>query len=176
MDDFTIRPGDYFLTQITGFGGFLIRIAQAFAGDASRYTHAGIFLDDGTIIEAMPGGARIVSNKATLSRRPLAISQFELTDEQRALIVKNARTYKGVPYSFLDYLCLGLDAVRIRPKRLRSRIHGSGNMICSQLVDRIYNVSGIQLFDDGRDSGDVTPGDLAHIGTIFHATIGPKPR
>lgn len=173
MDDYTIKPGDYFLTQISGFGGTLIRIAQAFAGDASRYTHAGIFLDDGTIIEAMPGGARIVSNEATLRRRPLAISQFDIDEDARARIVEIARGYKGVPYNFADYLTIGLDSIGIRPKWLRNKIHSSKSMICSQLVDKIYSVAGVKLFDDGRDPGDVTPGDLAHVGTIFHVTKTP---
>ena len=33
-------------------------------------------------------------------------------------------------------------------------------MICSQLVDEAYARAGVQLFDDGRLPGDVTPADL----------------
>jgi uncharacterized protein YycO len=167
------RPGDYFLTQIKGLGGFFIRVAQLLTGDASRYTHAGILLDDGTIIEAQPGGARIVPLSEVGGDMPLAFSRFTLTDEQRAGIVASARSYEGVPYSFLDYLSLALLTFGIKPKRLRKYIHESGHMICSQLVDKAYLVNGVHLFDDGRLSGDVTPGDLAHVGTIYHAYTGP---
>jgi hypothetical protein len=34
-------------------------------------------------------------------------------------------------------------------------------MICSQLVDRCYDIAGVHLFDDGRKPGDVSPGDLS---------------
>jgi hypothetical protein len=36
-------------------------------------------------------------------------------------------------------------------------------MICSQLVDEAYLRAGVHLFDDGRDPGDVTPGDLLYV-------------
>lgn len=173
MENYTPKPGDFFLCQISGFGGFLIRAAQAISGDASRYTHAGIILDKDTIIEAMPGGARIVSIDTILGRRPLAVSFYGLTDQTRQTIVESARSYEGIPYSFLDYLCLGLLAIGIRPKKLRDRVHDSGNMICSQLVDKAYQTAGVHLFDDGRNSGDVTPGDLAHVGNILHVYTGP---
>lgn len=174
MDDFIPKPGDFFLTQITGFGGFLIRMAQAISGDASRYTHAGIVLDDGTVVQAMPGGATIVPLDEITAKRPLAFSSYDLDDETRQVISDVARSFRGTPYNFLDYLVLGLLALGIKPPRLRKFVHSSKHLICSQLVDRVYNLADVQLFDDGRDSGDVTPGDLAHVGTIHHVTPGPK--
>jgi hypothetical protein len=30
-------------------------------------------------------------------------------------------------------------------------------------VDQVYHQAGLRLFADGRDSGDVTPGDLAYV-------------
>lgn len=173
MDTYIPQPGDYFLTQITGFGGFLIRMAQALTGDPSRYTHAGVVLDDGTVIEAMPSGAQITPLEDILVRDTLAFSKFDLTDSQRGAIVCEARKFIGVGYSFLDYLCLGLLGLGIKPKALREFVHGSNEMICSQLVDKAYHNANIYLFEDGRDSGDVTPGDLSHVGTIFHSNTGP---
>lgn len=173
MNTYTPQPGDYFLTQITGFSGFLIRIAQALTGDASRYTHAGVILDDDTVVEAMPSGAQIVPLADILTRDTLAFSRFDLTDDQRAAIVVEARKLEGVRYSFLDYLLLGLLSIGIKPPKLRKAVHGSGHMICSQLVDKAYNRAEIYLFEDGRDSGDVTPGDLSHVGTIYHYNSGP---
>lgn len=174
METYIPQPGDFFLTQITGFGGFLIRIAQAISGDASRYTHAGIVLDDGTVVQAMPGGATIVPLEDILGKKPLAFSYYEIDSQTRQDISDIGRSFEGTPYNFLNYLMLGFLALGIRPPRLRKAVHSSKKMICSQLVDRVYNLAGVQLFDDGRDSGDVTPGDLAHVGTIHHITSGPK--
>lgn len=171
-----LLPGDYVLVQITGFGGLLIRAAQALAGDPSIYTHVGIVLDDQTVIGAQPGGARIDPIGTVLNARPLAVSYNALSREERARIVTYARSLEGRPYSFLDYLSLALARFRVRPKWLLRYIEDSGHMICSQLVDHVYEVAGVDLFDDGRPHGDVTPGDLAHVGTIHHVGGGPRVR
>lgn len=154
------EPGDFGLSTIGGFLGFWINLGQAFIRDGSRYTHAFIVLDDNTVMEAMPGGAKITpieeyKNKAIYSTVPL-------TANQRATIVSHARMLEGTPYSFLDYLSLGLLHFGIKPKWLRKYIQNKGHMICSQLVDEVYRRSGIHMFDDGRLAQDVTPGDLAN--------------
>jgi uncharacterized protein YycO len=174
VSDYTPKPGDIFMTQITGPLGIAIRMAQGVvAGDWSRYTHAGICLGDGFVIEAMPDGARIAPLYTIRNRRPLAYSAFDLDDATRTRIVVAAEAYVGVGYSFATYLTLGLLGLGLRPRWLRKRVHGTGRMVCSQLCDRAYRDAGVQLFDDGRDSGDVTPGDLAHIGRIRHVGTGP---
>jgi hypothetical protein len=48
----------------------------------------------------------------------------------------------------------------LRPRWIRHRVATSGRLICSQAVDELYRRVGVHLFDDGRPSGDVTPGDL----------------
>lgn len=163
-----MKPGDYFLSQIGGKVGFLIRLGQGLAGDWSRYTHAGIVLDDGTVIAGQPGGARIDPVASLEGSKVLAVSRNELTDDERARIVARARSMEGTPYSFLDYLAIVLLAFGIKPKRLRKFIEDSGHMICSQFVDAVYEAEGINLFHDGRAHGDVTPGDLAQVGVIEH--------
>jgi hypothetical protein len=35
--------------------------------------------------------------------------------------------------------------------------------MCSQLVDLSYHEAGVELFDDGRIPGDVSPGDLLDL-------------
>lgn len=172
-DQVALEPGDYFLTQITGFGGLLIRVAQGLAGDWSRYTHTGIYLGDGTVIAAQPGGARIDPIESILEMRPLAISVTGLEPHRREEIVALARSLEGRPYSFLDYLSIALVTLGIRPKWLLRYVESTGHMICSQLVDYVYEQCGVDLFDDGRPHGDVTPGDLAHVGTIRHVGAGP---
>lgn len=170
------QPGDYFLTQIGGTLGLVIRILQGLTGDWSRYTHAGIVLDDETVIAAQPGGARIdpLRSVFNIRSRNVAFSANDwLSDEDRAEIVARARALEGTPYNFLDYVLLALLAFGIKPEWLRRRVHDTGHLICSQLVDEVYAEVGVELFADDRLSGDVTPGDLAHVGTITHYNTGP---
>lgn len=156
-----IKPGDIGLTKIGGVLGFFVSLGQHLAGDSSRYTHAYIVLDDKTVIAAQPGGARI--DKLSDYKNKAIYIQMELTDEQRALIVKEARALDGLPYSFLDYLALALTRFGIRPKWLRNYIKDTGHMICSQMCDEVYRRAGINLFNDGRMPQDVTPGDLLYV-------------
>jgi hypothetical protein len=154
------KPGDFGLTKIKGFLGFMVGFGQFLTGDSSRYTHAFIVLDDNRIIEAMPGGAKISS--IDQYRNKAIYSNIELTDQQREDIVKYAKKYENVKYSFLDYLSLALLRFGIKPKKLRNFIQNKGHMICSQLVDHVYYLAGVHLFNDGRLPQDVTPGDLAN--------------
>lgn len=156
-----IKPGDIGLTRIGGVLGFFVSLGQHLAGDSSRYTHAYIVLDDETVIAAQPGGARVdplsdYDNKSIYLQR-------DLTDEQRATIVSEARSLEGLPYSFLDYLAIALARFGIKPKWLKRYIADKGHMICSQLCDEVYRRAGIHLFNDGRLPQEVTPGDLLYI-------------
>jgi hypothetical protein len=180
-------PGSFGLSRIGGLLGKLIAAGQAFSGDASRWTHAFVVLDDQWVIEAMPGGARLAPladrlnhAEVVFSDKPVQlelealrqrIAHLELTDPEaywnwatgtyRVTVVENARRLEGVGYGYLQYLALGLVAVGFQPKWLRKYIASKGRMICSQLVDEVYRRSGIHLFDDDRLPQDVTPGDLA---------------
>lgn len=154
------QPGTFGLSTIGGFTGFWVGLGQYIIGDGSRFSHAFIVLDDNMVMEARPGGAKMVP----LSRYPNAVfSRIPLTDEQRAKIVQEARLLEGTPYSFLDYLALSLVHFGFKAKRLRKYIQNRRHMICSQLVDHVYQKAGVQLFDDGRLPQDVTPGDLANM-------------
>lgn len=158
------EPGMFGLTKIGGVLGFFIGLGQWLVGDASRYSHAFIVLDDGTVMEAMPSGARIAPLGKVLLRRPLAFSwAIHLTEEQRARIVEEARKCEGVKYGFSAYVYLALTFLGLKAPRLRRYLGGNDRMICSQLVDYVYNRAGVQLFNDGRAPFDVTPGDLANI-------------
>lgn len=157
-------PGTFGLTKIGGVLGFFISLGQLLVGDASRYTHAFIVLDDGTVMEAMPSGARIAPLGAVLLRRPLAFSwAIHLTEDQRERIVAEARKCEGVKYGFSAYLYLVLTFFGFKAERLQAYLERNGRMICSQLVDHVYFKAGIELFADGRAPFDVTPGDLANI-------------
>jgi hypothetical protein len=161
------RPGDFGLIGRGGpfwvrVVGWWINFGQIVIGDVSPYIHAVIAIDETTIFEARPGGAgfNYLSNYAGRER---VFSQWDLTPSQRSAIIRSCQELVGTPYSFLDYLALALDHWHIRPAMLVRYMESKDHMICSQLVDEVYRRAGIQLFDDGRQPQDVTPGDLEDV-------------
>ena len=177
------QPGSFFLTTIDGWTGRWVAAAQAFVRGGSKYTHAGLILDRGQILEALPGGARISQVEKLYeyqeAGKPLLVSdapvqQWMLSkgynlsnaigaeNQKRAEVVTKARALEGTPYSFLDYAALAMAEWKLPGWQLvRARVESSQHLICSALVDRAYCWADIHLFDDGRLPGDVTPGDLA---------------
>lgn len=157
-------PGDIGLTKIKGFVGFLIRILQILNGDFARPTHAYVVLDDNTVFEAEPGGARI----APLSEyddRWREYVELDLTADQRFRIVNRARTYVGDGYNWTTYFYLAAYRLHVRPQWLKDRVQNDKRMICSQAADKIYADEGVHLFDDGRMPYDLTPADLGRLPT-----------
>jgi uncharacterized protein YycO len=156
-------PGDFGLVSISGIAGFGVRLGQWLLGDGfSDFHHAFLVLDNGEVLEAEPGGARIVP-LSNYDGTNAVYSDWDLTDAQRADLVAAARTLVGTPYSWLDYLSLALHRFHIPAPHLRRFIADSGHMLCSQLIDAVYVRAGLHLFDDGRWSGDVTPADLTRV-------------
>lgn len=154
----TPKPGDMGFSTIGGMLGFWVGLGQYLNGDGSKYTHVFIVLDDNTVMEAMPKGAQIApmsdyENKAVFL-------DWGITNEQRQIIVREARKCEGIGYNFLDYLSLALARLGFKPKWLVNYIKKSDKLICSALADMVYNKAGIKLFSDGRIWHDVTPGDL----------------
>ncbi|WTJ79432.1 hypothetical protein OG335_20590 [Kitasatospora sp. NBC_01539] len=143
--------------------GRLIRIGQWLNGDGfADYEHAFIYVGDGQLVEAQPGGAEL---------RPVSVydghpalwstGRYTLTDGQRAALVTAARGYVGVPYSVADYFALAAHRFRLPfSPLLKGYVADSRHMICSQLVDQCYLDAGVHLFSDGRWPGYVTPADL----------------
>jgi hypothetical protein len=163
LDEMNLKPGDLGFTRITGFTGWWVNLGQALIGDACRFTHVFVVMDDDTVLEAMPKGARF----APLAREyktDVIYARMPLNAEQRSQLVLEARRLMsrpgGIKYSFTDYLALALKHWGFNAKWLRSYISKSGRMICSQLADYLLSHSGFQVFKDGRLPQDVTPGDL----------------
>lgn len=168
MSQYQPQPGDIGLTQISGYGGKLIRLGQGLNGDGfADYEHAFVVTEqnskfqDETIVEAMPGGAKRVRNWHDPARTRWLICP----EEFRASVAGAARDYIGVPYAWTDYLALALHRFRIPTPHLKHYIETSGHMICSQLADRAAERGGWHLFKDNRWHGDVTPGDLNRLWT-----------
>ena len=153
-----LLPGDVGFARIGGRVGALVNIGQAIIGDSCRYSHAWIAVDRGTVLEAMPGGARI---RPYVDDGP--VYRLPLEGETCAQIALYGPHHVGAPYGFSDYLALALH--HLAPEsaitsRVRAYVSSSGRMICSQLVDHVLCKAGYHLFDDGRLAQDVTPGDL----------------
>ena len=160
-----VQPGDFGLVRIVGDVGRMIRVGQWLLGDGfADFEHAFVYVGGGRIVEAQPGGAR-ETGLADYDGRPVVWStgKVSVTGEQRAAIVAAAYSYRGVPYSFADYVSLTLARFHVRVPLVRRFVAGTGHMICSQLVDQCYQDAGVHLFADRRRPGDVTPGDLYRL-------------
>jgi uncharacterized protein YycO len=168
------QPGDIGLTTISGAVGRWVQFGQWLNGDRLRrrlpdwdlddevpYQHAFIVLPGSLLIEAMPGGAKVRPLSTYDDHDVLYVSPAGLTDAQRKAISDCALKYRGVPYSFLDYLAIALHRFHIPVPGLRRYIASTGHQICSQLADRAYLDAGQHLFDDGRWEGYVTPMAIA---------------
>jgi len=150
-----MKLGDFGVVRTGGWAGALIRY-----GTQSPVNHAFVYIGDGRIVEAEPGGAVISS---TDKYDKVIWSSLPLTDTQRYLIVANAKKMVGVPYSWIDIAALALRTRGVKSSLVNHRIEKMNRLICSQLVDRAYELAGVHLFNDGRLPGEVTPGDLLDI-------------
>jgi cell wall-associated NlpC family hydrolase len=170
------KAGDIYLTRLHGWVGPAVTMLQATVALApSRYAHAGVFLGDGTVLSAQGSGARIDPESSVLEDRPLAVLRVPAwAESRRDTIVDVARSYVGHRYGWFAYAYIGLATLGIRTPWLERRIASEATgLICSALVDRIWWHAGIGLFDDGRPFGAVKPGELAHVGEVWHVGTGP---
>ena len=149
--------GAFGVTATPGWKAWVIRVITK-----SAVNHAFIFVGDGQIVEANPSGAAT----GNVDEYPHAIwSHMALTTQQRHAIANAAHALVGTPYSWVDDACIGLaDLFGWHvPEPVRHRLNRRDRLMCSQLVDRAYAMAGVQLWADGRLSGDVSPGDLLHL-------------
>jgi hypothetical protein len=81
------KPGAFGLSVISGPVGRAVWAGQKFlAGDESRFTHAWLILDNEELLEAEPGGARIVSVKEYFDRSDeIVICDKPVQDRLRAV-------------------------------------------------------------------------------------------
>jgi uncharacterized protein YycO len=142
------QPGDFGLVSIPGGVGFLIRVGQWLNGNGFKnYEHAFIVLDAYSLLEAMPGGAK-VSSLSKYAGSNVRYSTVSLTDVQRSSIVAQARKLQGVPYSFLDYFAIAAKRFNLKLPWLDARVKSSKHMICSQIVAKLYDDNDSQLTNE----------------------------
>lgn len=169
----TAGPGAIGVVPVDGLGGLGIQLGELINDRRDGAQHAFVLLDDGTVLEAEPEGARV--SPLEHCAKPVAWIDPPLSDDTRARIVRRARSKKGSGYNWWSYVWIGLSRFGMRPKWLRKRVADPDNNMCSQLCDLIWQEVAaelpadsadkrlLRLFDDGRLPGNVTPGDLAWI-------------
>lgn len=166
--------GDFGL--IATWGNWRDAIAGALIrwGTDSPVNHTFVHIGGHQLVEAAPGGAR---TRDLDEYDPHAITwstgRIPLDDVQRDGIATAARAISGtrIGYGWLDLVAIALGqrrlggvvdveaALRDQPWWVK-RIVSTGTLICSQLVDLVYESAGVPLFDDDRLPGLVSPGDL----------------
>lgn len=199
-----LHVGDIGFTSIRGRVGAAILAGQTAidaaallrgneAATAGWITHAFIVTTvdrySVEIVEAMPGGARLVRLPLDTTQRigpGFAYARLpELTIEAAAARFEAGRQAErmlGTPYGFGQYgaiagltLSGGRAASPTGPlaRYVQRRDPKTGlprRAICSQLVDEAYRLAGVHLFDDGRPPAYVTPGALfwqcARLGDV----------
>lgn len=140
-------PGDIGLVEISGGVGKLIRFGQWLNGDGyGNYEHAFIYLGDGKLVEAQPGGA-IIADLSKYDGRDIFWSTglISLTAQQRMTIVTLARNQVGTPYSFLDYFAMFTKRFHLPLPWVSARVLSSKHLICSQLCAKDYELAGSKI-------------------------------
>ena len=108
-------PGDFAVARMDGHAARLIRIGQWLNGDGfADYEHAFVYVGDGHLVEAQPGGAELRPLSAYNNRHVLwSTGRYDLTDQQRSDITAAAHRYIGTPYSVADYFALAAHRFRL---------------------------------------------------------------
>lgn len=147
-------PGQFGVVRTNGFVAAAIRLLTR-----SQVSHAFLVINDREVIEAQARGA--VFNPLTkYDGYEVVYSQIPLSSAEIVAVTQEASTLHGTPYNYLDLVALGLHCLGVDWPWVKNRAQRSDRLICSQLVDRAYELAGVHLFNDGRPDGTVTPGDL----------------
>jgi hypothetical protein len=159
-----VQPGDFAVINTGTPRGVLIDAGQWLAGGGrSEWDHAVIASrwDLGVlhIVEALPGGSREVAWHYEDHPHLWSTGHLEPCPEAGT----QARALVNIPYSWLDYVAIGLHRLHINAPDLRKFMADDHGLICSQLVDLAYQRAGRHLFDDGRWPGFVMPSDLGQL-------------
>lgn len=192
-----VQPGAFGLVRAHTWGQRAVAAAEGLAGVGSPYVHAFLVLDHNQQIGALPTGAKIDSLQPYLDRaaadpdsvvfcdgpirRHLAAHgggdpDGQLEEALRGAVDAAGRSFEATPYSFLDYAWLAaLHSLGVgAPAWLRRAVETTKHVICSQLVDVSYALAGIQLYDDERFAGSVTPGDLGQYREDWLAELAAR--
>lgn len=153
------RKGDYGLTAGGGLPMLVTRL-----GTLSRYGHACVALEDPhqgqdgrqyiKVIEAAPGGARVVN--VSLDR--FRWSNLIIPEDVRDRIAERARRCEGIPYDWAAILGFAAKVWGYKLRLIGAKDQPDDKLICSELVVWAYRPD-IDLAP-GLPAGAVSPGDL----------------
>jgi Uncharacterized distant relative of cell wall-associated hydrolases len=156
--------GQFGVVRSSGFYSDGIRFFQHLQDRKDQlwqYTHSFIAIDNTTLVEAWPGGART----APISEYDHILwSHQDLTEVQRAGIVKFATDHVGDAYAWEDIplIAIALATGRHTPAWLEQKIANPHRWICSAFVDAAYQSAGKHLFHNVPPSA-VFPAMLASL-------------
>lgn len=148
----------------------LILAGQLTLGHPGYPHHVGVVsqaatgLSPALLVQAMPGGATEVEvddgflTKDHIYLRPKYEGGW--FGVQARLVGDSARKYKGIEYSYADYVAIAGLRLGVRNGLVRQYVTTSKHMICSQLADQAMCDAGYHVFNDKRLSQDVVPSDL----------------
>ena len=164
----THPAGTIFTLRSPGVVGWWIRFLTR-----SRMNHAGICLGDTHTVEAQAAGAVRKTEHTVGVDVDFGVSLWvrieRLAPGRSQRIADEAEKLLGTPYNFWDLLAVAWACRNdptgpvVKPNRWQRRLMRDDRLICSQLVDLACLRASVHLFDDGRLSGSVTPGDIEQV-------------
>lgn len=180
-----LKPGDVGFGPIRGIGGWAARAGMMLLRDDTKYPHCfmvtSVIREETYAMEARPGGARMaeISDRWTSGYFYVRPAYADALSAHRAALA--ALDMDGLPYGYMAYPYLALDRINVEGRLIDWYIRREtpdgypAAPICSQLVDAALERGGIQLYDDGREHHDVTPGDVLWSLLTHHGDVLPRP-
>lgn len=150
------------MTDLTGQIGLCMDgdsfIAKAIEWDTYSHSyHVVVAISPTECVSAEPGGVRTRTNDAYGN---IHWSRFNLTDDQKAAIIKAAKSKLKLPYNIAVFpimLLSRLTGIKV-PQWVGAWLSKRPNVDCSQVSDDIYTAAGFRLFPGNSEL--VTPADF----------------
>lgn len=154
----SVLPGTIGLVNISGEAGKLIHFGQWLNSHPldrwlspecyPNIEHAFVLLPDRMLIEAEPGGARVVSIDEYTNVDVFWCTSIaeRLTASELVAVAHTAALFEHTPYSFLGYAELSARRLHLPVSLLRDDMAHMNHVICSQLAALSYRDRGHDLF------------------------------
>lgn len=121
----------------------------------SEYSHVAVYYGNGLVIHSHLLGGVHITNLKSIGEYDVYRIKEGLTDKQKTLMKSACIDYLGMQYDLPQIFGYLWTAVFEGDNKLNN----PNLVICSELVDILYNVLGYDLLE-GRLLGDVTPEQL----------------
>lgn len=149
-----LKVGDLIFEKERSILGSLIRLATK-----SWANHVALYIGDGQVIEANPGGTKIKSVNKYLYPilRKVRFFRINVSDDKILNMVEIAKTMNGYKYDYIQIISLFF----LLKTGLKEELNGlefKNFTICSELIDLSAKKAGIVL--TSISSANVTPDDI----------------